>query len=384
MSGGGRLEGIELVTVRLPLAEPWVTAMGTVETRRVTLVRAVVDGAEGWGECAAQPEPTYTSEYEEAAWAVLADHLVPRLVAAGVATGAAVGPTLGAVKGHRMAKAALEAAVLDAELRVAGTALVDALRAVSLSPGPARTTVGAGVAVGVAADVGTLVDEVLRRVDEGYRRVKLKVHPGWDVAPVGAVRRAVGDGVALQVDANGSYAPLGPDGAAVALALLDDLGLSMVEQPLGDHDLVGHARLGARLATPLCLDEALGSDAEVASALALGACRVVNIKPGRLGGLLEAVRVHDRCMAAGVPVWCGGMLETGVGRAANIALASLAGFSLPGDLSSADRWWRRDIVDPPARLGPGGTLEVPPGPGSGVTVSLGGADVTRRAWWPAG
>ncbi len=370
--GAYRLEGIELVRVRLPLAAPWRTPLGTISERSVVLVRAVVDGAEGWGECVAQPEPTYTSEYEEGAWALLRDHLVPRLLAAGA-------PALGAVKGHPMAKAALRAAVLDAELRIRGMPLAQALRDASKCPGPARERVPAGVAIGVSGDLDQLVEEVGKRVGDGYLRVKLKVHPGWDTAPVATVR-AANPSLALTVDANGAYARLGLDAAAAALARLDGFGLMMLEQPLGDADLVGHAALGRRLATPICLDEAVDSDDAAASAVALGAGRIVNIKPGRVGGLHEAVRIHDRCAQAGWAVWCGGMLETGVGRAANLALATLGNFSLPGDLSAADRYWAEDIVDRPAVLEADGTIAVPDGPGIGVNVSLRPATVVDRTW----
>lgn len=241
----------------------------------------------------------------------------------------------------------------------------------------------AGVVVGVTGDLDLLLDEVARRVDEGYRRVKLKIHPGWDVGPVHAVRSRWGPSeLRLQVDANGSYA--GVDDPAAALRPLDDAGLLLVEQPLGDDDLVGHAALGRSLRTAICLDESIISAAGAASALALGACTVINVKAGRVGGLAEAVRIHDLCRAASVPVWCGGMLETGVGRATNLALASLPGFTLPGDLSAADRFWADDIVVEPAHLDPGGTIAVPAGPGLGVDVRSDLAPVTlRRSWYPA-
>lgn len=388
------LEGVELVRVRLRLAQPWVTALGSISERSAVLVRAVVDGAEGWGECVAQPEPTYTSEYEAGAWRVLRDHLIPRVAAQHRAANPApseplrlalaASEAMAAVKGHQMAKAALGAAILDASLRAAGTRLVDHLASVSESSEPVRSRVIAGVAVGVTGDIGRLLDEVGQRVAEGYLRVKLKIHPGWDIGPVTAVRAAFGDGLGLQVDANGSYAPMGPAAAAAALGPLDDTGLLLVEQPLGDEDLLGHARLAAEMATPICLDESITSDAAAATALALRACRVVNIKPGRVGGFYEAVRIHDRCAQAAVPVWCGGMLETGVGRAGNLALAALANFSLPGDISAADRYWAADIVEPRAVLADDGTIGVPPGPGTGISVSLPPSAVTDRAWLPAG
>ncbi len=242
----------------------------------------------------------------------------------------------------------------------------------------------AGVVIGVTGDTGLLVDEVARGVEEGYRRVKLKIHPGWDDRPVEVVRARWDPGALMvQVDANGSYAAV--EDPVAALRPIDDAGLLLVEQPLGDDDLLGHAALARALRTPICLDESITSASVAASALALGACSVINIKAGRVGGLAEAVRVHDLCRAASVPAWCGGMLETGVGRATNLALASLPGFTLPGDLSAADHFWVDDIVTSPARLGPGGTIAVPDGPGLGVEVrgDLGSVTV-RRTWYPIG
>lgn len=376
------IEVVELVRVRLPLVEPWVTGAGTMTERDALLVRVELAGTEGWGECVAQDAPTYSSEYVEGSWDVLCRYLVPALLRAAPGRGVDVAPALAAFKGHRMAKAALEAAVLDAELRAGGVSLADHLRACSAWPpdapaDAARGRVPAGVAVGIAGSVPQLLAEVARRVDEGYRRVKLKVHPGWDTEPVAAVREKFPD-LALQVDANGAYAALGPS-AISAVAELDRFALLLVEQPLGDDDLVGHAALAKAIATPVCLDEAIVSLETAETALALGACSVVNIKPGRVGGYLEAVRIHDRCAAAGVPAWCGGMLETGVGRAANLALASLANFALPGDLSASGRFWAADVVADPVHLEPDGTILVPDGPGSGVeVVDLAPWTVSRR------
>jgi O-succinylbenzoate synthase len=366
------LGAVELVHVRLPLVEPWVTPLGRMVDRDVVLVRAVVDGAEGWGECVAQPDPTYSPEYVEGALDVLERHLVPRLMA-GRPTGAdAVAGILAPVKGHRMAKAGLEAAVLDASLRAAGVNLADDLHRRSSAGTPAARPqrVTGGVAVGITSDLGALESAVAGRVAEGYVRIKLKVHPGWDVEPVASVR-AAHPALALQVDANGSYAPLDPAARRRAIGALDPFGLLLVEQPLADDDLVGHAHLGAGVATPICLDEGVTSLEVTDTALALGACQVVNIKSGRVGGLLEAVRIHDRCLSAGVAVWCGGMLETGIGRATNLALATLPGFSLPGDLSAAGRFWADDVVTEP--------LAVPSGVGAGVeVVDLSRWTVSRR------
>jgi O-succinylbenzoate synthase len=380
------LDGIELVHLRLPLVAPWVTALGKIEHRDVLLVRVVAGGISGWGECGAQPEPTYTSEYVEGAADVLVRHLIPRVLRlAGPIGTDRVMPGMGTVKGHPMAKTALEVAALDATLRHTGWSLAAYLATQCDPPaGAPPASVPAGVVVGVTGDLDLLLDEVARRVGEGYRRVKLKIHPGWDVGPVHAVRARWGPSeLLLQVDANGSYA--GVADPAAALRPLDDAGLLLVEQPLGDDDLVGHAALGRSLRTAVCLDESITSAASAASALALGACGVINVKAGRVGGLAEAVRIHDLCRAASVPVWCGGLLETGVGRATNLALASLPGFTLPGDLSAADRFWDEDIVAEPAHLDPDGRIAVPAGPGLGVDVRTDLAPVTvRRSWFPAG
>jgi O-succinylbenzoate synthase len=371
------LERLALHRVHLDLARPWASPVAAFAARDVVLVEATVDGATGWGECVAQPDPTYSAEYVEGAIDVLVRHLVPRALAAASAAGADVAAALRPVQGHPMARAAVSTAILDAVLRLRGTRLVDHLASLSDRTPPGwrpPSAVPAGVAIGSAGDVAALAAECEERVDEGYRRLKLKVHPGWDAEPVATARGAVGEGVALQVDANGSYAAAGPDG----LAAIDDAGLLCIEQPLADDDLLGHAALAVRLRTPVCLDESITSAATVATALHVGACRVVNVKPGRVGGLAEAVAVHDRCVAAGVPVWCGGMLETGVGRAVNLALAALPGFTLPGDLSAAARYWREDIVTEPAVLTGGGTIAVPGGPGTGVEVR---PDITDRTVW---
>ncbi len=353
------MEAVELRRLRLPLRSPFRSAHGAQSAKDVLVVRVLGAGADGWGECAALAEPTYTSEYTGGAQQVLREHLIPRLVGgAGEVAGGDVGGgevvgRLASVKGHPMAKAALEMAVLDAELRDAGVSLSRRL-------GGTRTMVQAGVALGMASTVAEVVTAAEAFAAQGYRRVKLKIAPGWDVAPVAAVRAALGAAAGVQVDANGAYA-----GESLApLCELDRLDLALIEQPLAPRDLRGHAELAGRLRTPLCLDESIECVADAEAALDLGACSVVNIKPGRCGGLLEAVRVHDLCVDRRVPVWCGGMLETGIGRAANLALASLPGFTLPGDLSASDRYFDEDLTEPFALED--GCLRVPTGPGLGV------------------
>jgi o-succinylbenzoate synthase len=295
----------------------------------------------------------YSSEYVDGAAAVIRDHLVPRLFARGDVCAADVASVLAAVKGHPMAKAALEAAMLDAELRLTDTRLVDHL-------GGVREAVDAGVSVGIMSSIAVLLDAVTGYLDEGYRRIKLKIEPGWDVEPVRAVREQFGAELLLQVDANTAYTL---DDAS-HLALLDPFDLLLIEQPLDEEDLLGHAELARRIRTPVCLDESITSARVAEAAIELGACAIVNIKAGRVGGYLEAARVHDVCAAHGIPVWCGGMLETGIGRAANVALAAMPNFTLPGDTSASSRYFATDITEP--FVLENGQLRVPSGPGIGV------------------
>ena len=349
-----KLTALELRRIALPLVVPFRTSFGTQTDREILLVRAVTPDGDGWGECVALSEPLYSSEYVDGAEHVIRHHLAPRLFACDALTAATVAPALGAVRGHRMAKAALEAAVLDAELRAAGVSLADHLGAV-------RDAVDAGVSVGIAGSAAELLDAVSTYLDAGYRRIKLKIEPGWDLEPVRAVRERFGDDLMLQVDANTAYTLAD----ARHLARLDAFDLLLIEQPLPEDDLVGHAALAELLSTPVCLDESIESAGHAAAAISMGACSIVNVKPGRVGGYLEARRIHDLCAAHGIPVWCGGMLETGVGRAANVALAALPNFTLPGDLSASDRYYREDITEP--FVLEDGRLRVPTGPGIGVT-----------------
>jgi len=350
-----KVERVELHRLRLPLVAPFRTSFGTSTTRDVLLVRLDSPEATGWGECVADAEPTYSAEYADGAQQVLRDHLLPRLAAhqrnGGVVTAARVAPLLAGVKGHPMAKGALEMAVLDAELRGVGLSFAGYLGAVA-------DRVPAGVSVGIHPTVPELLDAVAGYLAEGYLRIKLKIEPGWDVEPVRAVRERFGD-VLLQVDANTAYRLAD----ARHLAELDAFDLLLIEQPLPEDDVRGHAELARRLRTPVCLDESITSARAAADAIALGACAVVNVKAGRVGGYLEARRVHDVCAANGVPVWCGGMLETGLGRAANVALAALPGFVLPGDTSASGRYYRHDVTQP-FELD-GGHLVVPTSPGLG-------------------
>ena len=349
-----KLEAIELRRIGIPLVAPFRTSFGTETERDVLLVRAITPDGEGWGECVALADPVYSPEYVDGAQHVLRTFLAPALFSVADLSAATVAPALAFVKGHRMAKAAVETAVLDAELRARGESLATYLGAV-------RDAVDAGVSVGIMGSIGELLDAVTAYLEQGYKRIKLKIEPGWDVEPVRAVRERFGPDLLLQVDANTAYRL----GDARHLARLDPFDLLLIEQPLPEDDVLGHAELARRIRTPICLDESIESAKDAADAIALGACAIVNVKPGRVGGYLEARRVHDVCAAHNVPVWCGGMLETGVGRAANVALAALPGFTLPGDTSASDRYFARDVTSPFTLEA--GQLRVPTGTGLGVT-----------------
>jgi O-succinylbenzoate synthase len=365
-----KLTGVELRRISMPLVAPFRTSFGTETTRDVLLLRVVTDEAEGWGECVAMSDPLYSSEYVDAAADVLTRFLIPALAAHQRLDGNAVAPALARFKGHRMAKAALEMAVLDAELRALGRPLARELGAV-------HDRVPCGVSVGIMGSIGELLDAVGGYVDAGYVRIKLKIEPGWDVEPVRAVRERFSD-ILLQVDANTAYTLAD----ARHLARLDPFDLLLIEQPLDEEDVLGHAELAAMISTPVCLDESITSARAAADAIRLGACKIVNIKPGRVGGYLEARRIHDVCAAHGVPVWAGGMLETGLGRAANVALAALPGFTLPGDTSASDRYYRTDITAP--FVLDDGHLPVPTAPGIGVepVADLLAAVTTGTEWLP--
>lgn len=364
-----RLDAIELRVLHLPLVAPFTTSFGTETVREVIVVRVrTADGGEGWGEIVTQNAPLYSSEYTHGAWDVATRWLGPALLHRGTLAPEDVAPALEPFVGHRMAKAGLELAVVDAALRSEGRSFASYL-------GTVREMVPSGVSVGIQSDPAALVDTVRGYLDEGYVRIKIKIRPGRDIADTDAVRSAF-PGIPLQVDANSAYTLRDAD----LLAELDRFDLLLVEQPLQEDDLVDHAALAQRLRTPICLDESITSVKAARDALALGATAVVNVKAGRVGGYLEAVRIADLCEEAGVPVWCGGMLETGIGRAANAALAALPAFTLPGDVSASARFYARDIVSEPAVLEEG-HVRVPTGPGLGVDIdpaALDGFTVARE------
>ncbi|MFE9068794.1 o-succinylbenzoate synthase [Streptomyces violaceusniger] len=347
-----KISGVELRRIAMPLVAPFRTSFGVETSRDVLLVRVVTADREGWAECAAMSEPRYCSEYVDGAQDVLRRFLIPALPKDGL-DAQAVGRVLAPFTGHRMAKSALETAVLDAQLRGVGESFGGYL-------GAARGRVPCGVSVGIMDSVPALLDAVAGYLAEGYVRIKLKIEPGWDVEPVRAVRERFDDDLILQVDANAAYTLAD----AQHLAQLDDFRLLLIEQPLANDDMVQHAELAKLLRTPICLDESIKSAADAAAAISLGSCSVINIKPARVGGYLEARRIHDLARAHGIPVWCGGMLETGIGRAANVALAALPGCTLPGDTSGSNRYFATDITQPFVLTA--GHLDVPTGPGLGV------------------
>jgi O-succinylbenzoate synthase len=351
-----KIECVELHHIVMPLVHPFETSFGREITRPCILVAVRAEGLTGWGECTANSGPWYSSETIETAWHVLRDFLIPALLGQEVTSPADVVARFQRVRGHPMARAALENAVWDLLAQAQGVSLTSVL-------GGERERVPVGVSVGIEPTLNELLDRVAGHVAEGYGRVKLKIKPGWDVEVVRAVRERWLD-LRLQVDANSAYtledAPL--------LRELDQFDLLLVEQPLHHDDIVDHAQLQKQLRTPLCLDESIHSPEHARWALDIGACRIINIKVGRVGGLTAARQIHDLCAARDVPVWCGGMLETNVGRAANVALAALPNFILPGDISASARYYQEDIAEPNFTLNDDSTLSVPPGPGLGVHV----------------
>ncbi|HEX2165663.1 MAG TPA: o-succinylbenzoate synthase [Longimicrobiales bacterium] len=351
---------IELREIRLPLREPFRISSGEVSERRILLVRTTDrDGVSVWSECVAGEQPNYSPETIDTARLALREWFAPRLLAEAIA-GAEVADALLAsgVRGHRMARAALEMAVWTLEAQHAGMPLAHRL-------GGTRAAVEVGISIGIQHSPAELVDRARDAMAAGYRKIKLKVAPGADVEYVAAVREALGDSAPLMVDANNAYSL---DDAAT-LARLDAFGLIMIEQPLDHEDIVRHAELQRALRTPICLDESITSIDRAQDMITLGSGRIVNIKPGRVGGFAQSIAIHDLCASHDVPVWCGGMLESGIGRACNVALASLPNFRIAGDLSPSARYWSRDIVKPEWTM-TDGMIKVPEAPGLGVSVDV--------------
>jgi len=351
-----RIERLELRLLKLPLVHFFETSFGRIHDKHFILVRLDDGGASGFGECVAEQDPYYSSETNDTAWHIIESFVAPRVLGVEFAHPRDVFPALKAIRGHNMAKAAVEMAAWDLYARQAGVPLARLL-------GGTRDRIASGVSIGIQDSLADLEAKVEREVAAGYRRIKIKIKPGWDLDAVDTVRARFAD-VPLMVDANAAYTR----DDAEHLAKLDRYNLMMIEQPLDYDDIGDHALLQQRLKTPVCLDESIKTVNAGREAIAAGACRIINIKPGRVGGFLESIRLHDLCAAHAVPVWHGGMLESGIGRAANIHLSTLPNFSLPGDVAASKRYFDPDLIDPPIDLAPDGTIPVPDGPGLGVLI----------------
>jgi O-succinylbenzoate synthase len=353
-----RLEQLTLRELRMKLIAPFETSMETTTTRRVLLTEVVVDGVTGWGECVAGESPSYSPETTDTGWYILREHLWRLLNGKRFASAAQVRDLLACVRGHNMAKAAVEAAIWDAEARQKGIPLSHLL-------GGRRQEIASGVSVGIKASLEELVQAVQVELEAGYQRIKIKIKPGYDLEPVRRLRHEF-PAIKLMVDANSAYtlsdAPL--------LKQLDDFYLMMIEQPLGWDDLFAHVELQNKLITPICLDECIHTEGQALAAIRLGACRIINIKLGRVGGYTCARRIHDLSQQESIPVWCGGMLESGIGRAHNIALSTLPNFTLPGDVTASKRYWDEDIIEPEVTVSERGTIRVPEAPGIGFEPRL--------------
>jgi O-succinylbenzoate synthase len=351
-----KIERVEQYYLKMPLKHHFETSFGR-ETHIHKIVLAVhSDGLVGWGESPVEELPHYSYETVETAWHSQRDELIPTLLASEIERGADAPELFKRTRGHNMAKAGLEAALWDLEARRKGVSLRELV-------GAARDRLPVGVSIGVQDTVPELLEQIGNFIGEGYQKIKVKIKPGWDADVIGAIRAEYPD-VPLMADANSAYSL----GDAAMLRALDDYHLLMIEQPLAYDDILDHAILQAQLETPVCLDESITTVRRAQEALQLAACRIINIKPARVGGISAAIAIHDLAAANDTPVWCGGLLESGVGRAANLAVAALPNFTIPGDISASDRYWEQDIVEPAFVLNDDGTMTVPDGPGIGVEV----------------
>src|SRR5229473_6370648 len=352
-------EQITLREIRMPLVHFFETSFGRTKERRMILVEVSAEGVSGWGEVTAGENPFYNEEWTESAWLILRDYVAPRALKYMFESAADVGARTAHIRGHLMARGGLEVAVWDLEARMNGRPLYRHIG------GGARREIPCGVSIGIQDSVAQLLQKIETELAAGYQRIKMKIKPGWDVDVVREVRRRFPN-ILLMADANSAYTLAD----AARLKCLDEFGLMMIEQPLAHDEIIDHAKLQAQLETPICLDECIRSAHQAEQAIAMEAGRIINIKLGRVGGFAEAKRVHDVVHKAGVPVWCGGMLEAGIGRAHNIALATLPNFVLPGDVSASKRYWARDIIQPPVETTPHGTIAVRDEPGFGYDLDL--------------
>lgn len=354
-----RIDYLELRQVALNLVTPFTTSFGTQVERPCLIVRLGGEGVEGWGECVAGDGPWYSYETVETAWHVTLSFIAPEIIGQDVVDAADLWRRLARIRGHRMAIAGVEQALWDLQARTQQQPLSTLL-------GATRSEVPVGVSVGIQESPAKLADVVGHFLDQGYQRIKLKIAPGRDLPFVAAVRERYPD-ILLSVDANSAYTLAD----TAHLRELDRFNLLMIEQPLGEEDIVDHATLQRELKTAICLDEAICTPDDARHAIALGSCRIINIKPGRVGGLLRSIQIHDICRDADVPVWCGGMLETNIGRGTNVALAALPNFRLPSDISASARYYAQDVAGPSFTVSPAGTVPVRDTPGNGVEVDEG-------------
>ncbi len=350
------IDAIHLREINLPLAYPFETSFGVTTGRRILLVEMEAEGLTAWGECVAGEHPYFSDETIDTAWMIAETELAPRLLDADLEGGGDCPRIFRQVRGHRMAKAALENTVWDLAAQMASVPLSQML-------GGTRTTIPCGVSIGIQPNAGALLEKVTKELDAGYQRIKLKCKPGWDNQIFEAVRREWPE-ILLSCDANSAYRMRDIE----HIAGWDQFGLLMIEQPLWFDDFYFHSMLQKRIETPICLDESIRNRRDALAAIDMESCRIINIKVGRVGGFSEAIAVHNAAAERGVPVWCGGMLETGIGRAHNIALSSLPNFSLPGDVSASSRYWTRDIIEPEVTVSRTGEITVPTGAGSGFKI----------------
>jgi O-succinylbenzoate synthase len=351
-----KIEVITLREIQMPLVHFFETSFGRTYSRRILLVTVHCDGVNGWGECVAGEDPFYSSEWIESARLTITHYLAPMLIGKNVAQGREGAVLMAKVRGHRMAKASLENALWDAEARAKQQPLWKLL-------GGTRREIPCGVSIGIQDSPEQLLEKIQTELSAGYRRIKIKVKPGWDINILEKVRSRWPD-ITLSVDANSAYSL----GELEHLRKFDQFNLLMIEQPLWNDDIYYHARLQRELRTALCLDESIENVRDAVFAVETAACRIVNVKVGRVGGFTEAEKVHDVCLANKIPVWCGGMLESGVGRAHNIALSTLENFRLPGDVSASKRYWKEDIIEPEVEVSRDGLIAIRDEPGTGYRV----------------
>ncbi|HCC56186.1 MAG TPA: o-succinylbenzoate synthase [Solibacterales bacterium] len=352
-----KIDRIVMRQLRMPLVHFFETSFGRTHERDIIIVEVTAGGISGWGEVTAGENPFYNEEWTAAAWLIVRDYCAPRVLQRELDSADNVAPLFEHIRGHRMARGGLEAAIWDLEARLAGLPLYRHIG------GGAHREIPCGVSIGVQDSVEQLLEKIQCELAAGYQRIKMKIKPGWDVDVVRAVRHKF-PAIKLMVDANSAYTLAD----AAHLKRLDEFYLMMIEQPLSHDDIIDHAHLQSQLETPICLDECIRTAHHAEQAIAMRACGIINIKLGRVGGFSEARRLHDVAQAAGIPVWCGGMLEAGIGRAHNIALSTLPNFTLPGDVSASGRYWKRDVITPPVETTPRGTITVRDDPGFGYAI----------------